>query len=146
MRSRTVARYADREADGKPPDRASPAGRWEARRVSDARRRGPPGAASSQGQPADRFSAPWQASPDDRCGTPDDGSPAWPRCVRWWGSGASTGDDARPGDGYGVALADGDGSPDALGAGEGAGVIAGIGGAVAIGPLPLGYVSGTGRP
>ena len=134
------------QADGKPPDRASPAGRWEARRVSDARRRGPPGAASSQGQPVDRSSAPWQASPDDRCGTPDDGSPAWPRCVRWWGSGRRR--ETTPGrvGGYGAALADGAGSPEALGDGEGAGVIAGIGGAVAIGPLPLGYVSGTGRP
>ena len=49
-------------------------------------RRATEGAAGSgvlPGQPADRSSAPWQASPDDRCGTPDDGSPAWPRCVRW---------------------------------------------------------------
>ena len=63
-----------------------------------------------------------------------------------WGSGAPPGDDARPGDGYGVALADGAGSPDALGSGDGAGVIAGIGGAEAIGPFPLGYVSGIGSP
>ena len=60
--------------------------------------------------------------------------------MRWRGSGASTGDDARPGDRYGAALADGAGSPEALGAGDGAGVIAGIGGAVAIGPLPVSAV------